>query len=161
MAQARLKWDQLPQRWRDISAFLPRIATMMEHREHETVSRTEYRVRRGFVRGLDVRVWRQEDLIINVSTGARLGSLLPGIALVVAAVGVACLVKFGPQYGIHLSFPDGVIKRMTYLVLTVGMVLFLLVWGLLAVLIRPFAGRLREGWDEQTILAEITRGLGG
>jgi hypothetical protein len=135
MAEARLKWDQLPQRWRDISVFLPRIATILEARfpssegfEHEAVSRTEYRVRRGFFRGLDVRVWRQEDLIIHVSSGSRLGSLLPGIAAVVAAVGVGCLVSFGPDYGIHVSFEDGVTRRMSYLVFTVGFIVFLILW---------------------------------
>jgi len=89
-------------------------------------------------------MWRQDDLLINVSKGSRLGSLLPVIALGAATVGVGCLVGFGPQFGIHVKFPDGVIKRMTYLVLTVGMLLFLIVWGFLAVLMRPFAARLRR-----------------
>src|SRR5262245_46680822 len=120
MALARLKWDQLPQRWRDISAFIPRITTIMEHRfppsegyEHEIVSRTEYRVRRGFVRGMDVRVWRQDDLIVSVSSGSRLGSLHPAVAAIVAALVVGYLVAVGPQYGIHVSFEDGVTRRMS------------------------------------------------
>ena len=168
MAQARLKWDQLPERWRDISAFLPRIITIMEYRfppldgyEHEAVSRTEYRVRRGFFRGLDVRVWRQNELIIDVSPGSRLGSLLPVLAAVMAAVGIGCLVYFGPAYGIHVSFEDGVTRRMSYLVFTVGFLIFIVLWVLLAMLARPLIGQLKEDCNEQTILAEIKRGLGG
>jgi hypothetical protein len=167
MAHARLKWDQLPERWRDIRRFLPRIATIMESRfppsegyEHQTVGQTEYRVRRGFFLGLDVQVWRQKDLIINVSQGSRLGSLLPLIAALMAAVGVGCLVEIAPEYGIHILFPGGFIKRMAYLVFTIGMLLFLVLWGLMAVLMRPLGGQLKASCDEQTILAEIKRGLG-
>jgi hypothetical protein len=167
MAQARLKWDQLPQRWRDISVFLPRIGTIMETRfppsegfVHEAIGRTEYRVRRGFFSGMDVRVWRQGDLVINVSQGSRLGSLLPVIAAVLAAIVVTSLIMLAPQLGIKELFPGGFIKRMSYLVFTVGMALFLAFWGLLAILMRPFVGDW-IGCDERVILADITRGLGG
>jgi hypothetical protein len=129
--------------------------------EHEAVSPTEYRVRRGFLRGLDVRVWRQEDLIVSVSSGSRLGSLLPGLAAVVAAVAVGGLIVLGPERGIHVSFEDGVTWRMSYLVSMVGFVVFLILWVLLSVLLRPLVRPLRADCNEQTILAEITRGLSG
>jgi hypothetical protein len=168
MVQARLKWDQLPQRWRDISVFGPRIATIMEHRfppssgfDHEAVSRTEYRVRRGFLRGLDVRVWRQDDLVVDVSPGSRLGSLLPAIAAVTGAAAAGGLVLFGPEHGIHVSFEDGVTRRMAYLVFTVGFLVFLALWVLLSLLLRPLVGALSEEHSDRTILAEIVRGLGG
>jgi len=92
---------------------------------------------------------------------SRLGSLLPVVASMMAAVGVGCLVHLAPQFGIHALFPEGFIRRMTSVVFTVGIALFLVLWGILAMVMRPVIGPLGKDRDEQAILAEITRGLDG
>src|SRR5258707_4307054 len=101
MAQAKLKWESLPNDLRDINVFQPVIAQVMLMRfpstqgyRHQILGNTEYRVRRGMFGGWDVRVWRQEHLIIDVSAGSRFNSALPIIAGLLALAGVAVLDGF-------------------------------------------------------------------
>ena len=165
MAQVHLKWDQLPPRWRDITAFLPRVATIMGSKflpsdgyDHQLIGRTEYRVRRGFFHGLDVRVWRQgEDLIINVSPGSRLSSLLPVVAAATAASAIV-FFRLTPDFVVDSSFVV-LMRRSIYGSMAVGTLFFLVHWGLMALLTRSFVGQLKKGCDERSVLAEIQRGF--
>jgi len=126
--------------------------------DHQRIGRTEYRVRRGFFHGLDVRVWRQgEHLLINVSPGSRLSSLLPVVAAATAASAIA-LLRLTPDFVVDASFVFWV-RRSIYGSMAIGTLFFLVHWGLMALLTRSFVGRLKKGLDERTILAEIQRGF--
>lgn len=158
MARAQFRWESLPEDLRDINAFQPIIAQVMLPRFpssqgylHEAIGKSEYRVRRGLFGGWDVRVWRQENLNIDVSPGSRFGSVLPVVAGLLALAGLGVLDHYGYRFG-----PS---KGSGYIMIASWTVMFLVFWGLLGLLIRPVVGAIRRDPLDQDLLDEIRRAL--
>ena len=164
MAQIEIQWDSLPEPMKNLNAYLQIIAQVMARRfptdggfRHQVIGNTEYRVRRGLFEGWDVRVWRQNQLIVNVSSGSRFSSGLPIIAGVLAAIAMGIVENtWFSTANIPIS---GAARKIGYLWLALWTVMFLVIWGALGLVLRfPFG--TQHGLD-QDLLMEIRKSIPG
>ena len=165
MAQSQFRWESLAGGLQDINAFLPIIAGVMHARfppdrgyRHKAVGRTDYRVRRGVFEGWNVRVWRQEHLIINVSAGSRFDQALPFLAGLLALAGLVALDPLANAYG-WTVFPSMMSKSAGLVQLMFTTLAFLILWGALWLATRPLFWATRADRVDQDILNEIRRAL--
>lgn len=167
MAQAQLEWESLPDGLRDITAFQPIIATVLlarfpsvEGYQHQPIGTTDHRVRRGLFNGWDVRVWRQENVTIDVSPGSRFNSALPILAGLIALTGLIALGGWDYFLG-ALGRRFMVFERIGLLFIASWTALFLVSWGLLWLLTSPIVAAIRRESPDQETLEEILRALPG
>jgi hypothetical protein len=167
MAQVQLKWDSLPEGFRDFKAFLPAIAGVMRARfptsqgyRHLLIGNTDYRVRRGVFGGWNVRLWRQENLIIDVGAGSRFDSALPVLSLLLTLPALAGIEVMASAFEWTL-FPSSLTKKGGLILLAVGTIGFLIVWTGLWLLARPLVWAMRRDRLDQELLDEIRKVLPG